>query len=79
MALITAHVNARAIFGGDSVAIGIYSPSPPPPPPLLPVPNKPGLRFLRTLSTTFTYNSTEVSFGCKPQALVTTSFLQTLP
>ena len=48
MALIAAHLNAGR-SGGDSVAIGIYSPSlplplPPPPyplPPILPVANKP--------------------------------------
>ena len=43
MALIAAHLNAGR-FGGDSVSIGIYSPSSPtsiPLPPILPVPNKP--------------------------------------
>ena len=43
MALIAAHLNAGH-SGGDSVAIGIYSPSSPtsvPPSRILPVPNKP--------------------------------------
>ena len=59
MALIAAHLNAGH-SGGDSVAIGIYSPSSPPPPyplppPILPVPNKPYGFRLWTLSTMFTY------------------------
>ena len=43
MALIAAHLNAGH-SGGDSVAIGIHSPSSPtsiPPSPILPVPKKP--------------------------------------
>ena len=43
MALIAAHLNACR-YGGDSVAMGIYSPSSTisiPPSPILPVPNKP--------------------------------------
>ena len=56
MALIAAHLNADH-SGGDSVVIGIYSPSSPtsiPLLPILPVPNKP-YGFLWTLSTVFTY------------------------
>ena len=56
MALIAAHLNAGN-SGGDSVAIGIYSPSSPTSIPPSPIPNKPYGFCGRKASCLLTYTS----------------------